>query len=236
MGNFLKQTLASCLGVFIAFSIFFILIIAVFAALIAGAGGSGGKATIDTGSVLALDFTQYIPEQTNNVSTGPFSFKEKNIPGLHDVAALIRHAAEDDKISGILIENGLGGLRHSSAKIILDALMDYKESDKFLAAYGDFYTQEGYYLSSAADHITLNPIGTVDFRGYASYSPFFKGLIDKIGLDVQIYYAGDFKSATEPFRRTEMSPENKLQTREYLDDTYELFLEDIAEARKFFQS
>lgn len=231
MGQFLKQTLASCLGVFIAGAIFFFIIIAVFAAIIAGAGGGSNKVTIPDGSVLTLDFTQYIPEHTNNVATQSFSFNEQDVPGLHDIAGLIRHAAGDDKISGILIENGIGGLGNSSAKVILDALMEYKKSDKFLAAYGDFYTQEGYYLASPADHITLHPVGTVDFRGFATYTPFFKGLLDKIGLDVQIYYAGNFKSATEPFRRTEMSPENKLQTREYLNDTYNLYLQDLSAAR-----
>lgn len=231
MGQFLKQILASCLGVFIAGVIFFFFLFGFIAFLIAGAGGSGAKTTFASGSVLTLDFTRIIPEHTNNVPTSPFQFEEQEIPGLHDIAALIRHAAEDEKISGILIENGLGGLRNSSAKVILEALEEYNESDKFLAAYGDFYTQEGYYLASAADHITLHPVGTVDFRGFASYTPFFKDLLDKLSLDIQIYYAGDYKSATEPFRRKEMSPENKLQTREYLNDTYNLFLEDIAEAR-----
>ena len=231
MGQFLKQILASCIGVFIAGVIFFFIILGFTAFLIAGAGGSAAKTTIATGSILTLDFTRHIPEHTNNVPTSPFRFEQQEIPGLHDIAALIRHAAEDDKISGILIENGLGGLRSSSAKVILEALQDYKASDKFLAAYGDFYTQEGYYLASPADHITLHPVGTVDFRGFASYTPFFKDLLDKLSLDVQIYYAGDYKSATEPFRRNEMSPENKLQTREYLNDTYSLFLEDIADAR-----
>lgn len=231
MGQFLKQVLASCLGVFIAGAIFFFMAFAFIAILVASAGGSGKKVTIPTGSVLTLDFTRYIPEHTNNVSSTDFAFKDQNVPGLHDIAGLIRHAAEDDKISGILIENGFGTLRHSSAKVILDALEDYKESDKFLAAYGDFYTQEGYYLASAADHITLHPIGTVDFRGFASYTPFFKGLLDKLSLDIQIYYAGNYKSATEPFRRNEMSPENKLQTREYLTDTYEMYLRDLADAR-----
>ncbi|HSF90017.1 MAG TPA: signal peptide peptidase SppA [Saprospiraceae bacterium] len=232
MKDFLKYTMASCLGVFLAGAIFFFLFIAVIAAIVASTGGGGGKTTIASGSVLALDFTQYIPEQTNNLSKQSFDFSEHDVPGLHDVAGLIRHAAEDKKINGILIENGLGGLGASSAKVILDALEDFKESDKFLAAYGDFYTQQGYYLASPADHITLHPVGTVDFRGFASYVPFFKGLLDKIGIDMQIYYAGNFKSATEPFRRTEMSPENKLQTREYLTDTYDMYLQDIAEARQ----
>ena len=231
MGQFLKQTLASCLGVFIAGSIFFFMLIVFFAVLIAGAAGGGSKVVVPAESVLTLDFTHPIPEHTNNVASRSFMFNEQNVPGLHDIAALIRHAAEDEKISGILIENGLGGLRHSSAQVIMDALLDFKESDKFLAAYGDFYTQEGYYLASPADHITLHPVGTVDFRGFASYTPFFKGLLDKLSLDVQIYYAGNFKSATEPFRRNDMSPENKLQTREYLNETYDLFLEDLANAR-----
>jgi protease-4 len=186
---------------------------------------------VEKESVLTLDFSQPIPEQTNNLSSSPFSFEEHNIPGLHDIAGLIRHAAEDEKISGILIENGISALGSSSAKVILDALEEFKESDKFIAAYGDYYTQQGYYLASPADHITLHPVGTIDFRGFASYSPFFKGLIDKLGLDIQIYYAGNFKSATEPFRREDMSPENKLQTREYLDDTYSMYLQDIADAR-----
>ena len=232
MKDFLKYTLASCLGVFLAGIVFFFLTIALVAALIAGMGGGGSKAVVQSESVLALDFTQYIPEHTNNLSTTSFNLEEHDIPGLHDVAGLIRHAAEDSKISGILIENGLSGLGASSAKVILDALEDFKESDKFLAAYGDFYTQEGYYIASPADHITLHPVGTVDFRGFASAVPFFKGLLDKIGLDMQIYYAGNFKSATEPFRRTDMSPENKLQTREYLNDTYDMYLQDIADARK----
>ncbi len=231
MGQFLKQTLASCLGVFIAGFLFLFIMIAFVAMLIAGVGGSGGKVAVPTGSVLALDFTTYIPEQTNNVSSQSFSFEEKDVPGLHDIADLIRHAAKDDKISGILIENGLGGLGNSSARVIMDALMEYKESDKFLATYGDFFTQEGYYLASPSDHITLHPVGTVDFRGFATYIPFFKGLIDKIGLDMQIYYAGNYKSATESFRRTDMSPENKMQTREYLTDTYQMYLDDIAGAR-----
>lgn len=232
MKDFLKYTMASCLGVFLAGAVFFFLFIAIIAGIIASTGGGGGKTTIATGSVLTLDFTQYMPEQTNNLSKQSFDFSEHDVPGLHDVAGLIRHAAEDKKINGILIENGLGGLGASSAKVILEALEDFKESDKFLAAYGDFYTQQGYYLASPADHITLHPIGTVDFRGFASYVPFFKGLLDKIGIDMQIYYAGNFKSATEPFRRTEMSPENKLQTREYLTDVYDMYLHDIADARQ----
>jgi protease IV len=231
MKDFLKFTVASCLGFFVAGTLLIFVGIAIIAAIVASAGG-GGKPNVKSGSILSLDFTQYIPEHTNNVSTGTFEFDEHDVPGLHDIAGLIRHAAEDEKISGILIENGIGGLGASSAQVILDALEDYKESDKFLAAYGDFYTQQGYYLASPADHITLHPVGTVDFRGYASYTPFFKGLLDKIGIDMQIYYAGNFKSATEPFRRTEMSPENRIQTREYLSDTYAMYLEDIASTRQ----
>ena len=231
MRDFIKFTFASCFGVFLALMAFFFILAVIIAAMVSAAGGSGSKAVVEKESVLMLDFSEPIPEQTNNLSSSTFSFEEHNIPGLHDIAGLIRHAAEDEKISGILIENGTSALGSSSAKIILDALEEFKESDKFIAAYGDYYTQQGYYLASPADHITLHPVGTIDFRGFASYSPFFKGLLDKLGLDIQIYYAGNFKSATEPFRRNEMSPENKLQTREYLADTYSMYLEDVAAAR-----
>ena len=231
MRDFIKFTFASCFGVFLALMAFFFILGVIIAAMVSAAGGSGSKAVVEKESVLMLDFSEPIPEQTNNLSSSTFSFEEHNIPGLHDIAGLIRHAAEDEKISGILIENGTSALGSSSAKIILDALEEFKESDKFIAAYGDYYTQQGYYLASPADHITLHPVGTIDFRGFASYSPFFKGLLDKLGLDIQIYYAGNFKSATEPFRRNEMSPENKLQTREYLADTYSMYLEDVAAAR-----
>ncbi len=231
MKDFLKFTLASCLGVFIAGTVVFLAMMGITAAIVASAGGGGGKTTVKSESILTLDFTQYLPEKTNNVATQSFDLNEQDVPGLHEVAKLIRHAAEDEKIAGLLIENGIGGLGPGSASIILEALKDYTESDKFLAAYGDYYTQQGYYLASAADHIVLHPVGTVDFRGFAGFVPFFKGLLDKIGIDMQIYYAGDFKSATEPFRRTEMSPENKLQRREYLNDVYDMFLQDIAAAR-----
>ncbi len=231
MKDFLKFTLASCLGVFVAGTVFFLAIIGISAAIVASAGGGGGKTTLKSGSVLTLDFTNYIPEKTNNTSTQSFSLKENDIPGLHEVAKLIRHAAKDEKISGILIENGVGGLGASSASVILEALTEYKKSDKFLATYGDYFTQQGYYLASASDHITLHPVGTIDFRGFASFVPFFKGFLDKVGIDMQIYYAGDFKSATEPFRRTEMSPESKLQTREFIGDIYDIYLNDIAKAR-----
>jgi len=231
MRDFIKFTFASCFGVFLALMAFFFILGVIIAAMVSAAGGSGSKAVVEKESVLMLDFSEPIPEQTNNLSSSTFSFEEHNIPGLHDIAGLIRHAAEDEKISGILIENGTSALGSSSAKIILDALEEFKESDKFIAAYGDYYTQQGYYLASPADHITLHPVGTIDFRGFASYSPFFKGLLDKLGLDIQIYYAGNFKSATEPFRRNEMSQENKLQTREYLADTYSMYLEDVAAAR-----
>jgi protease-4 len=233
MRDFIKFTFASCLGVFLAmlaFLFFFaILVASIYSATGGGAGGK--KVALEKENVLTLDFSQPIPEQTNNLDNNTFSFNEQNIPGLHKIVKLIHHAAEDDKIKGILIENGSSALGSSSAKIILDALEEFKHSNKFIAAYGDYYTQQGYYLASAANHIELHPVGIIDFRGFASYTPFFKGLIDKLGLDVQIYYAGNFKSATEPLRRNDMSPESKLQTREYLTDTYAMYLEDIAQAR-----
>lgn len=231
MKDFIKFTLASCLGVTLAFFAIGFIGVMMIAAIAASAGGSKSGKALNSDSVLTLDFSTDYPERKNNVETTSFSFSEKDVPGLHDIAGMIRHAAKDDKIKGIYIENGMNALGNSSSALILDALQEFKATDKFIAAYGDFYTQPGYLMASVADHITLHPVGTIDFRGFASYIPYFKGLIDKIGLDVQVYYAGDFKSATEPFRRTEMSPENRLQTKEFLDDVYGLYLQEVADSR-----
>src|SRR5678816_841908 len=140
MKDFIKFTLASCLGVFLAMLAFFFFFAIMIAALVSAAGaGSGSKVAVEKGSILTLDFSQHIPEQTNNLSSSTLSFEEHNIPGLHDIVGLIQHAAEDDNIKGILIENGNSALMSSSAKIILDALEEFKKSDKFIAAYGDYY-------------------------------------------------------------------------------------------------
>lgn len=229
MNQFVKNVFASCLGVAIAMvGIFFLGIF-----LIAGLAGSGDAPTVvSDSSVLHLTFDQPVPEQTNNLEMNPFDFDQPEILGLNDIVKTIEHAATDDKIKGIYLnpENGLG-MGVASAASVRAALVKFKESGKFVVAYAKSYTQGAYYLSSVADKVYLNPVGSVDLHGFAAVMPFFKDMLDRIGVKMEVFYAGDFKSATEPYRRNEMSEQNRLQLREYLQPVFKRFLTDISQSR-----
>ncbi|HTS45889.1 MAG TPA: signal peptide peptidase SppA, partial [Puia sp.] len=114
---------------------------------------------------------------------------------------------------------------------IRNALLDFKKSGKFVYAYGDLISQKAYYVGNVADKIYCNPKGGVDWRGFATVIPFLKGTLQKLEIEPQIFYAGKFKSATEPFREEKMTDANRLQTTELLNDLYNHFLYAIAKAR-----
>ena len=228
MNSFFKNVLSSCLGVFIAF----MLIAFVGISIVGGLAASGNKTkTVSANSVLHLTFDQPIPEKTDNVSSGGFDLKMKSTLGLHDIKRAIQKAKTDKKIKGILLEPKFGGMGKSTAAVVRRALIDFKDSGKFIYAMSDVMTQDGYYLASVADSVYLNPIGGIDFRGFSAAMPFMKDMLDRLGVNMQVVYAGKFKSATEPLRRNNISPENRLQINEYLDARYDMFVTDIAESR-----
>ncbi len=227
MGQFIKFTFASCLGVFIAIGLLFFIL----AAIGIGAASAGKNATVEDKSVLKLTLSTAIPEHTNNVNGTSFQFQQEDIIGLHDILDMIHAAKEDGKIHGIYLNPTHTALGTVQTAQLVSALQDFRSSGKWVLSYADYYPQGGYAIAAQADTVMLNPIGSVDFRGYASFVPFFKELLDKTGVKMQIYYSGDFKGATEPFRRTEMSPENKLQTKEYLKDAYGHYLEMVSKGR-----
>ena len=225
MKQFFKFFTASCLGTVAALG----LIILFFAAY--GGIMASQKPTIPKKTVLKLDLSGTIPEMTNNVaSTGTFSLPEEAL-GLRRIKRLIEHAATDDRIGGIYIENTSVGAGQATLKSIRESITKFKESGKFVYAYADFMSQSAYYLASAADSIFINPQGMVDVKGYGTLVPFFTEMLEDLGVEMEVYYAGEFKSATEPFRRTEMSPQNKLQTREFLQSMLSLYQSQVAESR-----
>ena len=120
----------------------------------------------------------------------------------------------------------------ASSEEIRNALLDFKKSKKFVIAFGDIISQGAYYVASAADKIYANPVGAVDWSGFNMDVVFVKGTLEKLKIEPQIFYAGKFKSATETFRTTQMTPENEAQTIEWLGDLYSHFLIKTAEARK----
>jgi len=231
MRQFIKFFTASCLGTLAALAV--LLLIAVIYGTIAGSSSN----TFAEGSILEIDLKSQVPERSNNVpSTGGFNFQTEEFLGLHRICELIMHAAKDDQISGIVLQGNIEGIGPASLQTLREALLAYKTSDKFLYSFGDFYSQQGYYLSSTADSVFLNPNGNIDIRGFGVMIPFFKEGMDKLGVKMNIFYAGNFKSGTEPYRLNSMSPESKLQTRSYLKNIAENYNREVGQSRNKSES
>lgn len=231
MRQFFKFVFASCLGVVVAGVVLF----GILAIIISGLVSSASKSTpedVKPNSLLVLELNQLIPERTNNLMANSFELEQKDVLGLHDIVSTIEHAKDDKNIKAIYLDLSNTMMGQVTGRTIRDALADFKTSEKPIYAYANNYTQGSYYIASVADSIYLNPIGSVDFRGYGATLAFFKEMLDKIGIEMQVFYAGQFKSATEPFRMNSMSEQNRLQIREYLDGMYEVFLNDISESRQ----
>lgn len=234
MQQFFKFVFASCLGVLLSMLVLSFLMIA----LVGGAAASfGSKEAVDVrpNSVLELKFGGVLPEKTNNVAQEGFTLENKDVVGLFDVLEAIEYAKTDDDIKGIYLDldSAPGGM--STRANLRDALINFKESGKFIVAHSKFYTQSTYYLASVADDISVHPtsmLGGVEFTGFGRQIPFYKNALDKLGVKMEVYYAGQFKSATEPYRLTEMSDQNRRQIKEYLGPLYEKYLADISASRE----
>ena len=230
MSNFLKILFGSCLGTLLALGALFFIGISAVAGL-ASAGEQ--KPKVEANSILKIDLGQ-VPELTDNVPAGGFtSFELETDPvlGIHDVVRAIEKAKDDDDIKGIYMNSMTQGGGLTKLTMVREALLDFKESGKFVLSYAPVYEQNAYYLATAGDEIHIGPLGVVDFRGLGAEVMFYKKMMDKVGVDVDVFYAGKYKSATEPFRRTDMSPENKEQVREFLTDISDQMLANIAEGR-----
>ena len=137
--------------------------------------------------------------------------------GLNDLLSNIALAKENEKVLGIYLKGGNLVVSPASAKAIRDALLDFKQSGKFIIAYSDDYTQTNYYIASVADKIFFNPVGSLAWDGLSAQKEYYTRLMDKIGVEMQILKVGTFKSAVEPYFRTSMSAEDRKQTQQYLD-------------------
>lgn len=227
MWNFFKIVLACLLAliVFGLLSVFF---------LVSMAGGLAAKdkPRVAANTVLVLDLAQHYQEQVKPSPLGVFSGEVKDVPGLYDVIRLLHVAKTDKKIAGIYViaNNNPNGFAANDE--IRNALENFKGSGKFVLAHGDIMSQSAYSVASIADKIYLSPQGYMEWDGYGVELAFVKGTLEKLDIDPQIFYAGKFKSATEPFRTSEMTPENKLQTSVWLNDLYSDFLVKTAEVRK----
>jgi protease-4 len=237
MKKFLLYTLATITGIIITSFIFFFVMLGSIGALIA----SGDKPVIlSDHNVLVLKAGIPIPDRGDSSPWSGFDIINMTFsatPGLNDILNNIKKAAVDKKISGILIENGLLPSGWATSDEIRVALEKFRESGKFVIAYSDYIlTQEGYFLSTAADKIYLSPGSVMDFKGLSGEVMFYRKALDKIGVEVQVIRHGKFKGAVEPFILDGLSKENREQIKDYVGSIWKHVVADIAQSRNISEA
>jgi protease IV len=182
--------------------------------------------------ILFLDLGQVFHEQMQeNPLANIVEEEQYDQPGVYDLIRLIQYSAIDSSIKGLYLKCNDNPNGFAVSEEIRDALLDFRKTGKFIYAFGDIIPQKAYYIGNIADKIYCNPKGTVDWRGLAAEMSFFKGTLEKLEIDPQIFYAGKFKSATEPFREDKMSGPNRIQLSELLSEFYNRLLLHTAQAR-----
>jgi protease-4 len=233
MKSFLKYTLATITGIIVTFFLFFIVLLASLSTMAI----SGDKTvTIPENSVLVLKAGVAIPDQgSNNPYEGLdlINMTVSPAPGLNEILRNIKKASSDDKIKGILIENGMLQSGWATTEEIRKALQKFRQSGKFVIAYSDYILlQEGYYLSTAADKIYINPSSSLDFKGLSGEVMFYKNALEKLGVEVQVIRHGKFKGAVEPFILDKLSSENEQQIKSYVGSIWTHVISEISAARQ----
>ena len=229
MKDFLKFTLATITGIIVSGVLLFIVSILMMFSMLYS---SDSEVTVRENSILKLDLNGSLVERSGEDPWAILMGDESAAYGLDDLLASIRKAKENENIKGIYIEaTDLATDGFAALKEVRDALADFKESGKFIVAYGDMYTQPMYYVASVADRVLLNPEGMLEWSGLSSMPVFYKDLMDKLGIRWQIFKVGTYKSAVEPFIGMEMSEANREQTTDYLTSLWGEMTAEVAASR-----
>lgn len=227
MRNFFKIFFA-CLLALVIFSVvaFFFFLASL------GSIAAKEKPVIASNSVLVIDLRQHFAEQAQRDLVGYITNEDRDVPGLYDMVRLIQEAKTDKNIAGIYLLANNNANSYAASEELRNALKDFKSSKKFILAHGDIISQASYSVANIADKIYVSPAGMLDWSGYSVEYLFLKGTLDKLNVEPQIFYAGKFKSATEPLRADRMTEANKLQTTIWLNDLYSDLLLKTSEIRK----
>ncbi|MFM2136174.1 MAG: signal peptide peptidase SppA [Bacteroidota bacterium] len=233
MKSFFKYVFASALGFVLGTILLFGFLALILSAVVASFGNEG-EITIKDGTVLVVELAPIAGERT---SKNPFEqFSPGGLRpaalGLNDILKNLDKARRDSRIKGILLNLTTIPAGRATNEEIRKALLDFKQSGKFIYAYGDYYTQGAYYLATTADRIYVHPQGMVDFKGLSMEMMFLKGALEKLEIEPQIIRHGKYKSAIEPFILDKMSPENREQLRTLMGDMWNHMLTRISESRK----
>jgi protease-4 len=227
MRGFFKTFFAA----FLAVVVFAILAFFLLLGFIASATSSD-KPIIGRNAVLVLDLTSKFNEQPNNNPVNALlNGADDDMPSLYDMVRMIHHAKADSSVKGLYILCGNNPNGFAASEELRKAVLDFKTSRKFVIAYGETISQKGYYVGNTADKIYCHPQGGLDWSGFSINMLYLKGMLDKLEIQPQIFYAGKFKSATEPLRETKMSDADRLQTSVWLGDLYARFLDAASATR-----
>src|ERR1051325_8357846 len=223
MKNFFTSFLGSLTAIIVSF---FILLIVIFSLI-----PKKEPVVVNSNSILHITLNGPISERAPKNPFENFGAGGMGESGLDEILANIGKAKDDANIKGIFLEVSTLTAGYASVEEIRNALFDFRKSGKFIYAYSELYTTKAYYLASVADKVYLNPQGLIEFKGLSAQVMFFKGLLEKMDVDVQIFRHGKFKSAIEPFLLDKMSDANRLQTLTYVKSLWMHVLEGISTSR-----
>lgn len=232
MKSFFKTFLASFLGSAVLLGVIIIFMITSLIASIANS--SETNVTLKPKTVLYMNLNYDIPERTtNNNFQALFNVKDMDMAGMNDILNNIDAAATDPNIEGIFLDLSTIGTSTANIEEIRNRLISFKESGKFIISYGETYTQSAYYLASISDKIYMLPDGVLDIHGMATQGMFYKHLLEKLDIEMQIIRPANnkFKSAVEPYFLDEMSEANREQTSKYLNSMWNKICSDISASR-----
>ena len=197
--------------------LFIIGIVMAAGSIVASLGVSKGAVEVKDHSVLVITLDDVIHERSSTPDIFRMINGDTGGIALDKIVKALAAARDDKRVDGVFLDCAGSAAGVATRQEIAGALADFRSSGKWVVAYADNYTQGEYYMASGADHIFLNPMGMVDLHGFGGAVTFYKGLLDKAGIEMQVFKVGTYKSAVEPYTLTSMSEPSRMQTRVYLD-------------------
>lgn len=231
MKSFMKMVLAVVVGFFLTSLLLFFFMIGIVSSLVP----EQEVVSINPNAVIKLTLDRPIVERSSHNPLDEIdlsSMSRRNVDGLNELLSNLAKAKNDPNVAGIYLEISSIDAGISTVKEIRQALVDFKKSGKFVIAYSDYLTQKGYYLASVADRIFLNPQGSIEWQGLRSEIMFFRGTLEKLGVEPIVIRHGKYKSAVEPFINDRMSAENRQQLQQLVQSIWQDMLNDIAVSRR----
>lgn len=234
MKRFFQSFLGSMAAIWLSFLLLFVgLFVMIIAVSVSSASKSGKIIEIKKGSILLVDLSKDISDRQVPVDIlTELQYGTSETLALNNAVMAIDAAADDDRIDGIFIDAAGGSAGLAQSYELMNAINRFKEKDKWVYAYSDNYTQGNYVISTVADSIFLNPVGAVDIHGLQSTSLYFKEMLDRLGIDVQVVKVGTYKSAVEPFLLNDMSEPARQQQEVYLGNIWKSLADRMAKSRR----